>query len=55
MEEVQRALGRVEGKLDSLIATVDKQNGRLSAVEKKVWYFSGIGTAISLFFSWFNK
>ena len=50
--ELIRALGRMEGKMDALItahaatnARVDKQDERLSGVERKQWYHSGIVAA----------
>lgn len=55
MEEVHRSIGRIEGKMDGLddkitivLDLLSKQNGRLSKVEKKVWWFSGIGTTVGV-------
>jgi hypothetical protein len=51
-DELQRSMGRVEGKLDSLLEAfssaqekTDKRfeghDGRISAAEKKIWLASG--------------
>jgi hypothetical protein len=56
--EIQRSLGRLEGKLDSLILEIkqhfedDKKNfssidTRVQKLEKKVWYASGFVAAIA--------
>lgn len=45
-QELQRAVGRIEGKLDMLIEQTKGSNKRLSAVEKKVWWASGAGAVI---------
>lgn len=34
--EIQRALGRIEGKLDSIQSAVSAQGGRLDAVEERL-------------------
>lgn len=34
--EIQRALGRIEGKLDSIQSSVSAQGGRLDAVEARL-------------------
>lgn len=34
--EIQRALGRIEGKLDSIQSAVSAQGGRLDAVEARL-------------------
>lgn len=54
MEELQRALGRVEGKLDALIAqTVITQreqsilDERVTSLEKRVWYAAGAAGAFA--------
>lgn len=55
-DEVQRTLGRVESKLDALVETMirhlddDKENfasvkGRVSKMEKKIYWFSGAWAA----------
>lgn len=56
--DLQRDLGRVEGKLDSVIELL-KDNGakhvalegRVRKVEGKLLYFSGISLAIGVFLS----
>lgn len=52
--EVQRSLGRLEGKLDqalSRFASHDTQmaalDKRVGSVEKKVWWFSGAAGVIA--------
>jgi hypothetical protein len=56
-EEIQRSLGRLEGKLDSLITEIkqhfedDKKNfssidTRIQKVEKKIYYASGFVAAL---------
>ena len=64
-DEIQRALGRVEGKLDSLIATMKDHladdsrnfaevNARIGRVERKVYWFPGawaaVGAAVAAMF-----
>jgi len=52
MESVQRSfersLGNIEGKLDMLIGLHQANDKRLAAVEKKVWYGSGIAFVLAL-------
>jgi hypothetical protein len=48
MESVQRSLGNIEGKLDMLIDLHQANDKRLAAVEKKVWYGSGIAFVLAL-------
>lgn len=45
-DEIQRSLGRVEGKLDSVIEKLDPIDRRLSKVEAKQHWFAGAGAAI---------
>ena len=42
MDRLERAIGRIEGKLDMLIALHEKNDARIGSVEKKLWTFSGI-------------
>jgi hypothetical protein len=51
--EIQRALGRVEGKLDTALtgmskqdARLDKQEERLGNVERRQWWVAGVFAAI---------
>jgi hypothetical protein len=39
---LERSIGRIEGKLDMLIELHTKNDKRLAAVEKKLWWFSGV-------------
>ena len=43
-------LGRIDGKLDLLIEKQDKNDKRLTAVEKKIWYGQGALALASLAF-----
>jgi len=52
--ELQRALGRVEGKLDQALANflnhdgrMDEFDKRVGSVEKKVYWFSGAGAVVA--------
>lgn len=47
--ETARTLGRIEGKVDMLIDLHKTTDGRLSAVEKKVWYGSGVAAVLAFF------
>lgn len=54
--ELQRGLGRVEGKLDALLASLAAQDQkdaefetRLRKVEGRLLYFSGASVAIGVF------
>lgn len=49
--EIQRALGRIEGRLDSIEQLLNGSEKRLSHVERKVWYGTGIAAAVALFIS----
>ncbi len=46
-EELERSLGRVEAKVDILLANSENINKRVAAVEKKVWWLSGVSAAIA--------
>jgi hypothetical protein len=45
-DEIITTLARVETKVDTLIARELHHDKRLSAVEKKVWYASGVSAAL---------
>lgn len=56
--EIQRSLGRLEGKLDQVLEFMEDHerrdetrfsalDKRISSVEKKVWYATGLGVAIA--------
>lgn len=56
MEEIQRALGRIEGKLDLLIPAMEAQevrletvSGRVSKIEKHEKYVMGFSAALAFF------
>lgn len=46
-EELNRSVGRIEGKLDALLDQTKNFDKRISSVEKKVWYGSGIGAVLA--------
>ncbi len=46
-DELQRAMGRVEAKVDLLLERSGTYDKRLSAVEKKVWYASGASAVVA--------
>jgi hypothetical protein len=47
MEKRHQDVGENKGKLDSLIAMYSDDRKRLDAVEKKVWYGSGIAVVLA--------
>lgn len=51
---LERSIGRIEGKLDMLIELHTKSEKRLAAVEKKVWWFSGVWALAALIASKVN-
>jgi hypothetical protein len=46
-DEMQRAMGRVEAKIDLLLGRSDAHDQRISAVEKKVWWASGAAAIVT--------
>jgi hypothetical protein len=46
-DDLQRSLGRVESKVDMLLARSETYEKRLHAVEKKVWYASGVSAVLA--------
>ena len=48
MENLERSLGTIEGKLDMLIDLHKENDRRLGAVEKKIWYASGIAFVLAM-------
>jgi hypothetical protein len=48
---LEQSVGRVEGKLDMLIARFDSRiadhEDRITATERKVWYASGIAAVLT--------
>lgn len=45
-DEVQRSLGRIEGKLDGLLEKIDTHETRISALEAwKAWTFGAAAAA----------
>jgi len=47
MEKLHQDVGEIKGKLGSLIAMYTDDRKRLDAVEKKVWYGSGIAVVLA--------
>jgi hypothetical protein len=47
MEKLHQDVGEIKGKLDSLIAMYTDDRKRLDAVEKKVWYGSGVAFVLA--------
>lgn len=46
LSEVQRSLGRIEGKLDAALARMEHHEERITSTERRVWTFSGIAAVI---------
>jgi hypothetical protein len=46
-QDTERRLGAIEGKLDTLIRFYEEDRKRLAAVERKVWYGSGISAVLA--------
>lgn len=62
MEELQRALGRLEGKLDAILDNFKASNKRFESieerlldVEKKVWYAAGVAGSLSFALSFLAR
>lgn len=47
MEELQRSVGRIEGKLDLLIERSEADGKRISALEKKHWWTMGASAVLA--------
>jgi hypothetical protein len=46
-DELQRSLGRVEAKVDTLLERTAGFDTRITAVEKKVWHASGASAVVA--------
>ena len=46
-DDLQRAMGRVESKVDILLDRTEGYEKRIHAVEKKVWYASGVSAVLA--------
>lgn len=46
-DDIQRSMGRVEAKVDLLLERTEGYEKRLSSVEKKVWYGSGVAAVLA--------
>lgn len=46
-DDVQRSLGQIEAKVDILLERTAAFEGRIGAVEKKVWWSSGAAAVIA--------
>jgi hypothetical protein len=49
--DIARSLGRVEGKVDLLIALHTDTSKRLASVEKRVWWATGAAAVVGAFFT----
>lgn len=54
-DDLQRAIGSVEAKVDILLERTRGFDTRLSAVEKKVWWASGGAAMLAFFLAHFTK
>lgn len=45
--ELARSLGRVEGKVDTILDLLTEDRARIHAVEKKVWYSAGVSAVLA--------
>ena len=59
MDELQRALGRLEGKVDAILDNFTTHGNRFESiedrlldVEKKVWYAAGLSGSLSVILSY---
>lgn len=52
--DVLRTLGRIEGKQDLMLQIMTEDRKRLQAVEKKVWYGSGIAGVLAFIIARFT-
>jgi hypothetical protein len=48
LSQLHRDVGEINGKLDTLLEFYEEDRKRLAAVEKKVWYGSGVAAVIGL-------
>lgn len=48
MTDTQSRLGKIEGKLDTLLEFYAEDRKRLAAVEKRVWWTSGAAAVIGI-------
>lgn len=46
-DELQRAMGRVEAKVDILLERSIHDEKRITAIEKKVWWASGASAVLA--------
>ena len=47
-DEILRALGRLEGKVDRILDLAADDGDRISSLERKVWGFPAIGALATL-------
>lgn len=47
-DEILRALGRLEGKVDRILDLAADDGDRIASLEKKVWGFPAIGALATL-------
>jgi hypothetical protein len=48
MDDIARSLGRLEGKVDTLLDLATEDRARLSAVEKRVWWTGGVWAVLAI-------
>jgi hypothetical protein len=48
IDQLARDVGEINGKLDTLLKFYEDDRRRLTAVEKKVWWGSGVAAGIGL-------
>jgi hypothetical protein len=46
-DDISRALGKLEGKMDMVIDILNKDGGRIAAIEKRVWWQTGVFAIIA--------
>ena len=46
-DDLQRAMGRVEAKVDILLDRARSDDKRITAIEKKVWWASGASAVVA--------
>jgi hypothetical protein len=47
-DQLHQDVGEIKGKLDTLLEFYEEDRKRLAAVERKVWYGSGVAAVLAL-------
>jgi hypothetical protein len=50
-DQLHQDVGEIKGKLDTLLEFYEEDRKRLAAVERKVWYGSGVAAALAVIVS----